>query len=267
MQIDYGKFPYSYPISTAKKKCKERYVGFRFLTKVPKIIFPNKDIYALSYAYFRWFDDIVDSIKLGKEDVGYIIKRQKDFLNELYLKGFPEEIATEELFLAHFVRFDQLEKRRLKTHIVELVKTLEFDFDRRGRVISAQELESYINSNVSSYIAISLSIFDLPRRFKESFYQISYAAFVIDYIYDLRSDIRLGFINIPEEEIEEFKLNPASLDSEEAKNWIKCKINSIEKNFYKPLPKGLPILPYIMIRLMILKRKFKLKQIKGHVLT
>src|SRR3989344_6945856 len=102
----YSVFPYEYPISMAEQKCKERYGGFKVLSKTPTIMFPHKNQYMMCYAYFRWFDDIVDSRKQSHQDINYIIDRQKRFLEELYSQGIPEEIATEELFLAHIIMFD-----------------------------------------------------------------------------------------------------------------------------------------------------------------
>ncbi len=81
MQTKYGKFPYAYPITTAQDKCKERYLGFKFVLKIPKPLFPNRDTFTLCYAYFRWFDDIVDSFKLHPEESQFIVSRQKRFLS------------------------------------------------------------------------------------------------------------------------------------------------------------------------------------------
>jgi len=143
-EITSGSFPYFYPIHTAKQKCEERYLAFRFTNKIPKIIFPNKDVYTMCYAYFRWLDDIVDSIKLDSETIGFKIKRQMKFLDELYnQKEIPEELSTEELFLAHLVCFDICKKKNMRGDLEQILKALKFDLKRKGKVCSEKEIGGY----------------------------------------------------------------------------------------------------------------------------
>lgn len=264
MQIKYREFPYAYPITTAQNKCRERYLGFKFILKIPKLFFPNRDVYTLCYAYFRWFDDIVDSLRLHPKESQFIVDRQKRFLSELYSEESPEELSTEELFLAHLVRFDKFKGKNIRQDLETLVKSLEFDSTRVGKVISSLELEEYIDNNVIPYVNISSAILNIEDNNKQDLVKISRAGFVIDYIYDLREDLALGYINIPSEDLEKYKINIGKLDNEEIKFWVKDKMENLRNILFSNPFNQLPLTARMISEAMISKRRNKFKKIEGN---
>ena len=261
METIYGNFPYNYSIETARIKCKERYLGFKVINKIPKLLFPSKEAYTLCYAYFRWFDDIIDSRKLKGNDINFIVERQKRFLSQLYKEEIPEELSTEELFLAHLVSFDKRYNKNIRKDLETLVDTLEFDSNRRNKLLSNEELNSYIDNNVRPYVNISLAIFNQSHVQKEGIYLTAKAGFVIDYIYSLRDDINLGYVNISKEDIRNYNINLSDLNSIEIRNWIKDKLNLVKKQLCDPQFSSLSLLPKIISNIMLMKRKNKLKRI------
>ncbi|NIM47528.1 MAG: squalene/phytoene synthase family protein [Candidatus Aenigmarchaeota archaeon] len=261
----YGVFPYVYPIRTAEMKCKERYIGFRFVGKIPKILFPNKDIFTVCYAYFRWLDDIVDSVRLDPEVVRFKIKREHQFLELLYgEKETPEELSTEELFLAHLVRFDIQHAKNMQEDIERLLSALEFDAKRHGHICSKEEINRYIENNAIPYINIALKIFDVFDLPKENLYELGRCGFIIDYINDLKTDIELGYINIPKEELVAYRINLGDFNSAALRQWVQDKLDylgnqiSESENGLNRLSGLAGIFAYFLLR----KRKIKLRILK-----
>lgn len=276
LQIQSGEYPYLYPIGAAQEKCKEKYPGFRILLRIPRLIFPNKDTYTLCYAYFRWFDDIVDSLKLRPEESRFVIERQKRFLTQLYSQDFPEELSTEELFLAHLAKFDKTHGKNIRRDLKTLIGCLEFDADRRGRIISSKELERYVDDNVISYVNISAAILNIKSSLKEGLIDISRAGFVMDYIFDLREDMALGYINIPAEDIEKYRIElddvknhvlehakfPMEfkrLDSDALRAWVWDKMESLRETLFNNPFRELPLLARAIAESMAWRRRRKFR--------
>jgi len=265
MEAQYGVFPYEYPIKTAENKCKERYPVFKIISRIPALIFPNKELYTLCYAYFGWFDDIVDSIKQPLTDINFTLQRQKRFLSKLYSDETPEELSTEELFLAHLVNFDKRNRNIIRKDLESLISALEFDDDRRHQLISASEMNRYIENNTVPYINISLAIlnaYQVPREGLEELYAIARAGFIIDYVSDMRKDIPIGFINIPQEYIERYWIDLNHLDTPQVQAWVKSIVDPLrdvlsEKGSFAYLP----WLAKVFAEVMVWKRREKLMKI------
>jgi phytoene/squalene synthetase len=257
MNTSYNIFPYKYPISTAKDICKERYKGFKFISKIPKFIFPKKDIYTMCYAYFRWFDNIVDSSKQSKNDINYLIKKQKQFLSQLYSDNSPEETFTEELFLAHLVLYDKKYNKGIKKDIENLIDTFEFDTNRKNKLINSSSLDEYIEKNTKPYVNITHAIFNVKNIQKEKFYSIAKSGFIIDYLSDLKEDLEFGYINIPVEDIKSYNINIKKLNDSNFNKWIKDKLLSLEDTFQdEKIYESLPFLTKTIIK-SIIKKEIK----------
>jgi phytoene/squalene synthetase len=266
METKHGVFPYQYPINTAKEICKERYEAFRVLSRVPSLFFQNRDAYTLCYAYFRWFDNIVDSLKHSTQDIKHIVDRQKRFLSQLYSEKLPEELSTEELFLAHLVTFDKKFSKGMRADLETLIGTFEFDVKRRYKKINASALNDYISDNIVPYVNISLSIFDLDNYPKDAIYSVARAGFVIDYLTDLKKDIYLGYINIPVEEINSYGIEIDHLNSPPVKLWMKAKLGPLREIFENQKSVDFqPFLAKIAARYMIWKREIKLQNLVSYV--
>jgi len=259
-------FPFKYPIKTARSKCEERYIGFKFLSKIPSLIFPSKDTYTLCYAYFRWFDDITDSHDFSKEEIMFTVQRQKRFLSQLYSQEISEELSTEELFLAHLVAYDKRSKNSFKNDLEILISTLEFDANRKYKILSSNEIDKYIDDNTKSYVNISLAIFNQDCINREEFYKIARASFIIDLIYDLKKDFEIGYINIPREDINSYNIDLNDLNSPEIKNWVKDKtFSQIKIVEDKKSISSLSLIPKLIANSMLLKRKIKLNKILKNI--
>ena len=268
MQIQSGEYPYLYPIGAAQEKCRERYPGFRILLRIPRLIFPNKDTYTLCYAYFRWFDDVVDSVRLYPEESKFVIERQKKFLSQLYAQESPEELATEELFLAHLVRFDKTQRKNIRRDLGSLICCLEFDADRRGRIISTRELEQYVERNIISYINISSAILNVMDSLKQDLIDISKAGLIIDYLFDLREDMALGYINIPLEDIERYEIDLHALDSHEMQIWMRDKMETLRGALFDTQAfRNLPHLARLLAESMAWRRRRKFREIENNNYT
>lgn len=263
--IFYGDFPYVYPLLTASAKCRERYLGFKFIALIPAIIFPAKDIFTMCYGYFRWLDDIVDSLRLKPEISEFQIKRQLDWLDNLYGHEIrPEDIATEELFLSHLVWFDRQRAGNMYEDLKRLLLTLEFDRRRKGKICSKVEIEEYADNMSVSYTNIALKIFGQFNGSKEKLYQLARDGFIIDYLDDLREDIQLGFINIPGEEIEIYGIDLQDLDSKNVNAWLSDKIIQAEQSFahFSEGTKNIRGWAKVIALAMLWKRSYKLRRLK-----
>ncbi len=144
------------------------------------------------------------------------------------------------------------------------MKSLEFDANRVGKIISSQELNDYVDNNVVPYINILSAVLNVKDNRKRDLVKISKAGFVVDYIHDLREDLALGYINIPLEDLERYKINIEKLDDKEIRFWIRDKMEDLRDTIFSNTFNQLPIMARVISKAMIGKRRRKFRKIEAN---
>ena len=96
-----------------------------------------------TYAYFRWVDDQLDEGGMNKSERLQFIERQKRLIERCYRGEWPRIASEEESMLMELIRSEREERSGLGLYIHHMMAVMAFDAERRGRLISADELREY----------------------------------------------------------------------------------------------------------------------------
>ena len=175
------------------------------------------------YAYFRWADDRIDLELASDEDRIRFLRRQMDLMERCYRRERPAGLRAEEEMLADLIAHDRGTADRLQSFIRNFFWVLEFDARRRGRVVSAQELESYsihlakaVMDGFQYFIGNAHSFPHSPDRILAVL-----GAHRTHMLRDLREDFALGYINLPLEALPGGTLPADGLDEEALRDWAR----------------------------------------------
>ena len=153
------------------------------------------------YAYFRWADDQIDTGCPASDNCQAFIRREKALAEACYRGERPAGLRPEEAILADLIAHDRGTSDRLQSFIRNFFWVLEFDAARRGRIVSAQELESYsthlakaVMDGFQYFIGNAHAYPPAPDRITAVL-----GAHRTHMLRDLREDLPLGYINLPAE--------------------------------------------------------------------
>lgn len=191
------------------------------------------DDFYRAYAYFRWIDDVIDVTSQSDDERFRFITRQKKLIDGLYHKEWVENLTAEEDILKDLINNDRGENSGLQSFIRNMFAIIEFDAIRKQRLISAEELNWYVNTLGKSVTDGLLYFIGNGNNYPESDnrYQAGIAAHISHLLRDMHQDIADGFINIPQEYLEEHQLNPTEMDTPYYKAWIKERVELARANF------------------------------------
>jgi phytoene/squalene synthetase len=207
-----------------KAASQQTYYTIRFLVDRDRI----PDAYR-AYGYFRWVDDTLDS-ELGSESGAAerrtFLERQIALLEDCY-RGVPQPDANiQERMLVELIRRDQEKDSGLQSYLRNMMRVMEFDARRRGRLISQSELDAYtrwlavaVTDNIGYFIGHDD---DSPRD--ETRYLAVSAAHIVHMLRDTGDDIRAGYFNIPREVLEANRIGPQDVESAAYRAWVKGRV-------------------------------------------
>lgn len=186
-----------------------------------------------AYAYFRWVDDVIDVHFTSPEERIAFIHRQKDLVDRLYRNEAIEDLDAEEELVAHLIRHDRCENSGLQSFIRNFLAVLEFDAYRRGRLISAAELNRY-SSLLGRSVTDAIQYFirnghKYPEA--ESRCLAATAAHITHMLRDMQNDIDEGFINIPVEYLDANGLVVEALSDDQLRDWICTQVTLARQYF------------------------------------
>lgn len=186
-----------------------------------------------AYAYFRWVDDVVDIKCLNREARLAFIRRQKDLVERLYCAEYPPDLTPEEEIIADLIHNDRGECYRLRSYIRNFLAIIEFDADRKGRLITQSELNWYANT-LGKAVTDGIQYFVCNgHRYPESEnrYLAATGAHVVHMLRDLLEDVPEGYINIPAEEITTHNIDIQKPESEPFRTWVKSRVELARQYF------------------------------------
>ena len=186
-----------------------------------------------AYGYFRWVDDVVDIECSTQSERLAFIRHQKELVECLYRTEFPLDLTPEEEILADLIRNDAGMCYRLRSYIRNFLAIIEFDAERKGRLINQRELDWYA-STLGKAVTDGIQYFvcnGYPYPESEKRYLAATAAHIVHMLRDLREDLPDGYINIPIEQVEARGLDLDQLGNPAMRAWVKERVNLARQYF------------------------------------
>jgi phytoene/squalene synthetase len=180
-----------------------------------------------AYAYFRWVDDRIDMDSGSKEAHRDFVSRQKNLLESASRGEAVANATPEETLLFELVRGDREKNSGLQSYLHNMMTVMEFDAERRGRLISQHELNQY-TCHLSSAVTEALHHFignGCSTPHDESRYQAVSAAHITHMLRDTYDDLNAGYINIPREVLETNHISPADIQSDAYRDWVRSRVD------------------------------------------
>ncbi len=207
--------------SITRSASRQTYYTIRFLVDRDRV----QDAYR-AYAYFRWLDDRLDQDGLEKAERLVFVERQRALVERCY-RGDPLAALTEqEALLAELIRSDHEPNSGLQAYIRDMMAVMAFDAGRRGRLISAQELDQYTHS-LSASVMEALHYFighgSRAPQGKTRYLAVT-AAHIAHMLRDTLEDIQAGYFNIPREYVNAHGIDPHQVHSDVYRDWIRSRV-------------------------------------------
>ncbi|OGO17491.1 MAG: hypothetical protein A2Z14_17245 [Chloroflexi bacterium RBG_16_48_8] len=186
-----------------------------------------------AYAYFRWADDIIDVSSITQENRITFITRQREIIEGLYQKKPMKLLTVEEEILEELIRNDRQKNSGLQSFIRNMFAIIEFDANRKGRLISQDELIWY-SDRLSRSVTDGLQYFignGYPYPTSANHYLAAIAAHIAHLLRDMLPDIADGFINIPREYLEAHSITPEDITHPAFMAWVKQRVEQARHYF------------------------------------
>ncbi len=186
-----------------------------------------------AYAYFRWLDDRLDSERASKADCLALVERQWEILRASYRNQNPGRLSSEERLLIDLIRSEPDEHSGLRAYINNMMAVMEFDAQRRGKLITNTELGEY-TQRLSIAVTEAMHYFigrqqSSPRD--ESRYPAVIGAHITHMLRDTHDDIGNGYFNIPLEFLGKHSITPHDVDTAAYRDWVKYRVKLARKCF------------------------------------
>jgi phytoene/squalene synthetase len=158
-----------------------------------------------AYSYFRWADDVIDDHCQTQAERMVFIQRQMRLVDGLCKAESFADLSPEEKLIADLIDHERDESCKLRSYIRNFLAILEFDAQRKGNLISQQELEWYSD-------CLGVAVTDAIQHFighkhpypeDQSRFLAATAAHIVHMLRDMQEDIQGGYINIPREYLAE----------------------------------------------------------------
>jgi phytoene/squalene synthetase len=186
-----------------------------------------------AYAYFRWADDVIDVTARTDEERIAFVQRQRDLIERLYSNASVNGLSSEEEIAAELIRNERGESGRLQSFIRNMFAIIEFDAQRKSRLISQEELNWYTES-LGKSVTDGIQYFignGHPYPITEDRNLAAHGAHISHLLRDMLPDTADGFINIPREYLEEHGIGPEEVESEPFRSWVRGRVEKARECF------------------------------------
>ena len=152
-----------------------------------------------AYAYYRWADDHVDDPAASLADRLAFLHRQRTLLEAGYRGRMPDDLCPEERLLAELIAGDTAAESGLQIYLRNMMAVMAFDVERRGRLVSAAELDEYERLLATAVMEALLHFIghgtDAPAGAAR--YAAVRGACIVHMLRDLVEDVANGYVNVP----------------------------------------------------------------------
>ncbi len=186
-----------------------------------------------AYAYFRWVDDWLDQDQRNRDDRIKFVRRQQAIIDRGYAGDRIQDLSVEEQMIIDLIRTDREPNSGLRLYIQHLMGVMAFDAERRGRLISAQELDEY-SRRLAVGVTEALHYFighDHPTPPSENRYLAVTAAHITHMLRDTSEDLAAGYFNVPGDYLAAHGLGPGDIDSEAYRTWVQDRVQLAREYF------------------------------------
>lgn len=179
-----------------------------------------------AYGYFRWADDQLDQGGIKKTERMAFVKRQAELIERCYRGEHPWPLSDQESMLVDLIAADQEPDSGLQAYIHNMHAVMAFDAERRGRLITEEELNRY-TYHLAAAVTEAMHYFighgcQSPQG--EARYLAVSAAHITHMLRDTLEDIEAGYYNIPREYVEAYGMDPHDVQSEPYRKWVESRI-------------------------------------------
>lgn len=193
------------------------------------------DDFFRAYAYFRWVDDFIDIYTHSTEERIAFMDRQKGLIDRFYNRGAEDGLAPQEQIAADLIRDDRSPTSGLQSFIRNMMTLIEFDAQRKGRLITEEELRWY-TQRLGFSVTDGIQYFvgnghPYPRA--EGQYLAAMGAHIAHLLRDMLNDIADGFVNIPSEYLEKYNLEPNAINHTAYKEWVRERVGQARHLFFE----------------------------------
>ena len=211
-----------------KAASKQTYYTIRFLVDRERVA----DAYR-AYGYFRWVDDTLDSGSCSSQERTAFLERQQSLLEACYRGDVFQVPTPEEQMLIELVQKDQDQNSGLQSYLHNMMKVMEFDAKRRGRLISQAELTEYTRW-LATAVTEAMHYFighDSYSPHNETRYLAVTGAHITHMLRDTFDDMQAGYYNIPREVLEINHIGPQDIESKAYRAWVKSRVQLARQCF------------------------------------
>lgn len=186
-----------------------------------------------AYAYFRWVDDVLDAEMGTAAQLKVFLERQKTLLEACYRGEPPLDVDMQEAMLVELVGHDHEKNSGVKAYLQNMMRVMEFDTRRRGRLISQSELADYtrwLAVAVTEALHYFIGHADFSPHDATRYLAVS-AAHIAHMLRDTSDDINLGYYNVPEDVLSKMRNGPQDLQRRAYHSWIKSRVKLAREYF------------------------------------
>ncbi len=180
-----------------------------------------------AYGYFRWVDDALDTNALSDVQRMPFFERQEYLLEQCYRRTPPTDVDLEENMLVELVEQDPDKNSGLHIYLRNMMKVMEFDVRRRGRLISQAELNRYTHwlaGAVAECIHYFVGHDDFSPQDSTRYLAVS-AAHITHMLRDTFDDAQLGYYNIPREVMQANHIGPVDVERDAYRAWVRSRVD------------------------------------------
>lgn len=220
--------PFALAAEITRRASRQTYLTIRWLVDRDRVAYAF-----CAYAYFRWVDDYLDRPASSFAERQAFLRRQWDLITA-HDEGFtPSPVNPEEGLLVALLQSEPNPESGLHLYIRHMMAVMEFDAERRGRVISQVELERYTHG-LAVAVTEALHYFighHCPPPCGEMRYRAASAAHIVHMLRDAYEDTALGYYNVPHEVIETGNITPQKINSAPYREWVRNRVEQARKDF------------------------------------
>jgi phytoene/squalene synthetase len=214
--------------SITKAASKQTYYTIRYLVDRERV----EDAYR-AYGYFRWVDDILDADSGSVPEHRTFLERQEFLLEKCYQGQAPRDTNLQEKMLVELVQHDREKNSGLQLYLHNMMKVMDFDAKRRGKLISQLELSEYtrwLATAVMECIHYFIGHDDFAPHDETRYLAVS-AAHITHMLRDTFDDMQIGYYNIPREVLDASHIGPQDVSSDPYRTWVKSRVQLARQYF------------------------------------
>ncbi len=220
--------PHDLAASITRAASKQTYHTIRLLADRDR----KQDAYR-AYAYFRWVDDRLDQGGLDLPARMEFVERQQRLIDQCYQNTISPHVTDEEQLLVDLIAGDTEPRSGLQAYVCSLMAVMDFDARRRGRLVSAAELNQYTHWLAVAVTEAMLHFIGHGSRAPqgEARYLAVTAAHITHMLCDAMEDAEAGYFNIPREIVHANGIDPCDVSSAPYRAWVRSRVHLARRLF------------------------------------